>query len=100
MYPPYGSMTRLTLFSMIQDDVLRAGLRVLGWIDKTKCAGILRVLGPAPDRVPKLNMRYRYHIVLLHDGNTAVRRMVSGILSSFPGDKRNKGVHIFADGIP
>ncbi|MDR0293313.1 MAG: primosomal protein N' [Oscillospiraceae bacterium] len=99
-YPPFLSMTRLTLFSQNQDDVLRAGLRVWGWIDKARCGGLSRVLGPAPDRVERLNTRYRYHIVLLHDNTAAVRRMVSGILTAFPGDRRNKGVGIFADSQP
>ena len=99
-YPPFASMTRLTLFSQMQDDVLRAGLRVLGWIEQSRCGGLLRVLGPAPDRVMRLNTRYRYHIVLLHENNIAVRRMVSGILTAFPADKRNKGVGVFADGMP
>jgi primosomal protein N' len=93
-------MTRLTLYSRLQENVLRAGLRVLGWIDKTKPEGLLRTLGPAPDRVARLNTRYRYHILLLHESNTAVRRMVSGILTAFPGDRRNKGVGIFADSMP
>jgi primosomal protein N' (replication factor Y) len=99
-YPPFSSMTRLTLFSQQQDHVLRAGLRVLGWISKAQCGDINRVLGPAPDRVARLNTRYRYHILLLHENTVAVRRMVSGILAAFPGDKRNKGVGIFADSHP
>ncbi|MCL2003542.1 MAG: primosomal protein N' [Oscillospiraceae bacterium] len=99
-YPPFAAMTRLTLFSHKQDDVMRAGLRVLDWIEKSKCEGLNRVLGPAPDRVARLNTRWRYHILLLHENNTTVRRMVQGILTAFPGDKRNKGVGIFADGMP
>jgi primosomal protein N' (replication factor Y) len=99
-YPPYAAMTRLTLFAQTQESVLRAGLRVLGWIEKTKPDGLLRVLGPAPDRVARLNTRYRYHILLLHEGNTAVRRMVSGILTAFPGEKSNRGVGIYADSMP
>jgi primosomal protein N' (replication factor Y) len=99
-YPPYASMTRLTLFSQNQDGALRAGLLVLDWIGKARCEGLHRVLGPAPDRVARLNTRWRYHISLLHENNTAVRRMVSAILTAFPGDKRNKGVGIYADGIP
>jgi primosomal protein N' (replication factor Y) len=99
-YPPFASMTRLTLFSQNQDHVLRAGLRVLGWIQKSRCEGLARVLGPAPDRVAKLNTRWRYHILLLHENSIAVRRMVQGILTAFPGDKRNKGVGIYADSMP
>jgi primosomal protein N' (replication factor Y) len=96
-YPPYAVMTRLTLFAQAQESVLRAGLRVLGWIEDARPEWLIKVLGPAPDRVARLNTRYRYHILLLHETNSAVRRMVSGILTAFPGDKRNKGVGIFAD---
>jgi primosomal protein N' (replication factor Y) len=99
-YSPFASMTRLTIFSQNQESVLRAGLRVLGWIEKTECGGVIRVLGPAPDRVARLNTRWRYHILLLHDNSVEVRRMVQGILTAFPGDKRNKGVYIFADSQP
>jgi len=99
-YPPYASMTRLTLFSQKQDDVLRAGLRVLGWIERSKCDGLMRVLGPAPDRIVRLNTRFRYHILLLHENKPAVRRLIQGVLTAFPGDKRNKGVGLFADANP
>jgi primosomal protein N' (replication factor Y) len=99
-YPPFALMTRLTLFSQNQDDTRRAGLRVLDWIEKSRCDGVHRVLGPAPDHVVRLNTRYRYHILILHDGNAAVRRMTQGILTAFPSDKRNKGVGIFADSQP
>ena len=99
-YPPFASMTRLTLFSQRQDDVMRAGLRVLDWIKQSRCEGLPRVLGPAPDRVARLNTRWRVHILLIHENNIPVRRMVQGILTAFPGDKRNKGVGIFADSMP
>ncbi len=99
-YPPFGSLVRLTFFSMNQDDVMQAALRVKGWIDTARCKGVSRSLGPAPDRIARLNMRYRCHIVLIHDDGSAVRRLVSGILTAFPADKKNKGVHIFADGLP
>jgi primosomal protein N' (replication factor Y) len=99
-YPPFGSLTRLSFFSMNQDDVMQAGLRVKGWIDAVKCKGVLRTLGPASDRVARLNLRYRCHIILIHNGGEAVRRLVSGVLTAFPSDKKNKGVHIYADGQP
>ncbi|MDR1668358.1 MAG: primosomal protein N' [Oscillospiraceae bacterium] len=99
-YPPFGSLTQLTFFSMNQDDVMQAGLRVKGWIDAAKCEGVSRALGPAPDRVARLNMRYRCHIILIHNGSAAVRRLVSGVLTAFPADKKNKGVFVFADGQP
>jgi primosomal protein N' (replication factor Y) len=99
-YSPYALMTRLTIFSQNQESVLRAGLRVLGWIEKTNCEGVIRVLGPAPDRVARLNTRWRYHILILHENNVTVRRMVQGILTAFPGDKRSKGVYIYADSQP
>ncbi|MCL2082990.1 MAG: primosomal protein N' [Oscillospiraceae bacterium] len=99
-YPPFQSLCRLTVFGTDQDDVLRAGVRVREWIERAALPDVSRVMGPAPSGVLRVNMRYRYHILLLGESTSAFRCMISGILSAFPKERKHRGVYISADGNP
>lgn len=57
----------------------------------------LRLLGPAADRVPKVNNRYRYHLTLCGKNNRALRNLISYLLRGAQNDKRFRGVSVFAD---
>lgn len=96
-FPPFAALCRIVLFGLEQDDVLRAGIRVREWAEQAACPGVTRVMGPAQAPVLRLNLRYRYHILLFGEGGGAFRRLISNILSAFPGDKRNRKVGIYAD---
>ncbi len=99
--PPFGAITRLTLFGMEQDAVMRACMRIAGWLSRTlKDGPAMRVLGPSPARVLRVNMRYRYQINLLGEDNAAARKLVAALLTDFAKDRQNKGVHIYADQNP
>lgn len=100
--PPFGGITRLTLFGMEQDAVMRACMRAAGWLSRALAGGqaTVRILGPSPARVLRVNMRYRYQINLLGEDNAASRRLVAALLTDFAKDKQNKGVHIYADQNP
>jgi len=100
--PPFCHITRLTLFGMEQDAVIRASMRAAGWLVNTiEAAGIeTRLLGPTPAPVLRVNLRYRYQINLLGEDNAASRRLIAAMLTDFAKDRQNKGVYIFADSNP
>lgn len=55
------------------------------------------VLGPAPANIVRVAGRYRYHLTLRCPDNKRRRLLIAGVMREFAGDKRNKGVHLFAN---
>ncbi len=97
--PPFSSMTRLTLFSISQDNCQKACARLRTVIDNAVQSSSIRVLGPAPATVLKVDMRYRYCFTLL--GETApLRDLTTSLLTAFGKDRLNKGVTLYADPDP
>ncbi len=98
-YPPFSDMILLNAFSDNQENLLQAMLTLRKTIEKTVREGrlALRVVGPAPASVLKINNRYRYHITLYGHTDSVIRRMVSSLLRQFSKDKHNRGVTLYAD---
>ncbi len=57
----------------------------------------VRILGPAPAAITKINNRFRYKLTLCCKNNRKMRQLIAFILREFAKDKRNKGVNAFAD---
>ena len=98
-YPPFGEMIALNLFCADLEILLRSCLRLRGELDNAvKDLGLdVRVLGPAPARVTRINNRYRYHITLCGSADIKTRRMVAALLRGFRVEPMNKGVTLYAD---
>ena len=62
--------------------------------------GNTTVLGPAPLSVYRVNNRYRYRVSMLGSQSDAIRRSISATLIECSGDKRFRGVNMFADHDP
>jgi len=60
----------------------------------------VRVLGPAPASVAKVNMRYRYRITLSCKATKRIRETISHLICAFSNDKENRGLSAFADNDP
>ncbi len=60
----------------------------------------MRILGPVPLPVVKVNNRYRYRVYLCCKSDAQIRACISDILTCFSGDKRFRGVSVFADNDP
>ena len=58
------------------------------------------VLGPAPLSVVKVNDRFRYRVNVTGKDASAIRRAISAAIVQCSGDKRFRGVSIFADHDP
>lgn len=57
----------------------------------------VRLLGPAPASVYKMNNRYRFNLTLQCENSRKLRQLLSYVLRSFAKDKANRGVTVFAD---
>jgi len=60
----------------------------------------VRILGPAPLAVVKVNNRYRYRINICCKADAEMRRLVSAILIQTNSSGKYRGVSIFADNNP
>lgn len=95
--PPFTFVSRLCFFGAKQDEVLKACLRVRGWLERWGSAKDVTVLGPAAAAVLKVNLRFRYHITLVADQKETLRNVMTTVMRSFPKDQQNRGVHLYAD---
>ena len=57
----------------------------------------VRLLGPAPAPVPKVNNTWRCRLTLCAKNSRPLRALTADYLRQFSKDKRNKGVFAFAD---
>ena len=57
----------------------------------------LIVLGPLPARVPRVNKKYRYRLIIKCRNTKKFRSMISEILKDFYGDSKFSDVSVYAD---
>ena len=57
----------------------------------------LIVLGPLPARVPRVNKKYRYRLIIKCRNTKGFRSMISEILKDFYGDSKFSDVSVYAD---
>ena len=57
----------------------------------------LIVLGPLPARVPRVNKKYRYRLIIKCRNTKEFRSMISEILKDFYGDSKFSDVSVYAD---
>lgn len=57
----------------------------------------LIVLGPLPARVPKVNKKFRYRLIIKCRNTKGFRSMIAEVLKSFYGDSKFSSVSVYAD---
>lgn len=60
----------------------------------------IRILGPSPQTVIKINNKYRYKIIIKAKNDNNFRKMLSDILFNFSSDKQYKNVSTYIDVAP
>ncbi len=96
--PPFAETVTVTAAGLVEADVLRC----CAYIRDVAAAELggrpdMRVLGPAPLPVVRVNRRFRYRVTLSCRCDRQVRQVVSGILIRCNGAKEYRGVSVFAD---
>ena len=69
-------------------------------LEDSSLAPELEVLGPTPLAVLKVNNRYRYRINISCKISPQIRSVISQVIIECSGDKRFRGVSVFADNDP
>ena len=57
----------------------------------------LRILGPSPASIVKVNDKYRYKIIIKFRNSKMFRQLMSETIITFNRDKKFKGVSVFVD---
>ena len=100
--PPFADLFVFTASARSEGAALRACMRlrrtVEDWLRRPPLNALeVRLLGPAPASIVKVNERYRYRLTLAGPNTRTVRDLVAQLLRLAQTDKENKGVSVFAD---
>lgn len=105
-YPPLCDVVSLGFSGIDNNRTLNAARSVGRWLTElAKPFGErvpLRILGPAPNAVGKVNGRYRYSLLVKCVNSSSLRSIVEQVLKRAYGDKTFENVHFYADinGLP
>jgi len=99
--PPFSDMFSLTVLAESEIAALNACSRLRDKVKQVLASEYseleMKVLGPSPASIVKINGKYRYKIVLLTENNKRVRDLISRLLRDFMKDKKNKNMSIIPD---
>lgn len=99
--PPYSDIIAITASGVEEGTVIRCCADIRGMLTASLYSRAdVRILGPAPLNVVKVNNRYRYRINIACRADADIRKIVSAILIKFNTSASYKGVSIYADNNP
>lgn len=99
--PPYTELLAVTVSGTDETRVLKCAADVRSaLVSGTRGAKDVRILGPAPLTVIKVNNRYRYRVMLCAPPGSRLRGLVSGAVIDFSTDKQYRDVSVYADNNP
>ena len=95
--PPFSSLFTITASGITETDVLRACARVKAALTGYLGGEDIKILGPAPALVTKINNRFRYRITVLGEDSKKLRDTISHVVKLASRDKICRGVAVYAD---
>jgi len=99
--PPFGDVFTLTVLADKEYDSFCACdllCKKAKYVIDTEYSDLaVRILGPTPLSVLKVNNRYRYKMMLCADNNRRTRDLISRLIRDFAKDSKNKGMSIIPD---
>lgn len=98
--PPFKDLLAITASGQDEEQVYRACRFVRELLENSRLRGEMRLFGPTPLAVVKVNNRYRYRVNISCKANGDIRSLVSNAVIQCSTDKRFKGVSVFADNDP
>jgi primosomal protein N' (replication factor Y) len=99
--PPVTDIFVITAFGADEGDVMRGCMRLRGALEAylSDVSGV-KLLGPAPAPVVKINGRYRYRLSLCCSGSKRIRNTIAHTIREFAKDRASRGVSAYADFCP
>ena len=99
--PPFTELLCITMSGREESLVLGCAAKVRDeLLDATRSESGVRVLGPAPLSVLRVNNNYRYRVTLCAPPGRGLRRFVADIVARYSSDKQFRGVSVYADTNP
>lgn len=99
--PPFTELLCITLSGLDESQVLDCAQRVRRHLlDCSRGMPGVRVLGPAPLSILKINNNYRYRVTLCATPGSGLRRTVADTVVRAGASKYFKGVNVYADTNP
>ncbi len=101
LYPPFAQMCLVGFVCDNSVKLTKAAQAFMGLLTKILDDGYkdipIRILGPSPAGVPKVNNKYRYKIILKCRNDAKFRQMLSEVLKEFSKNKDFTDVTVYAD---
>jgi len=96
--PPFADLYVVTATGLDESQVIKCCAAIRAIFQK-ELGGRkdVRILGPAPLPVVRVNNRYRYRVTLSCKGDKIIRQLVSSVLIHCNTRKEFRGVSVFAD---
>lgn len=99
--PPFTELLCITMSGREESLVLGCAAKARDeLLDATRSENGVRVLGPAPLSVLRVNNNYRYRVTLCAPPGRGLRRFVADIVARYSSDKQFRGVSVYADTNP
>ncbi len=101
IYPPFSDLILVGFLSEMKGTAVECAnefLRKISELCKEEYMDLpIRVLGPSPALVSKVNNKYRYKIIIKSRNCSRLRELMSRLLTGFGKDKKYKDVSVYAD---
>jgi primosomal protein N' (replication factor Y) len=99
--PPVFDLIALTASGTDEISVMRGCVKLrAALLNYFKDMDDVKILGPAPAAVAKVNNRYRYRLSVSCRTSRKVRDTIAHVVREFSKDKECRGVHVYADADP
>ena len=99
--PPFTELLCITMSGREESLVLGCAAKARDeLLDATRSENGVRVLGPAPLSVLRVNNNYRYRVTLCAPPGRGLRRFVADVVARYSSDKQFRGVSVYADTNP
>lgn len=99
--PPFTELLCITMSGREESLVLGCAAKARDeLLDATRSESGVRVLGPAPLSVLRVNNNYRYRVTLCAPPGRGLRRFVADIVARYSSDKQFRGVSVYAETNP
>ena len=101
LYPPFSDICMIGVTGKKEEkcaDAAREFTRTLCDVMKEKYSDLpIRILGPSPASVYRVNNKFRYKIILKFRNSRRFRQMLSGVMTDFARERKFSDVTVFAD---
>ncbi len=99
--PPFSGLIALTVTGLNEEEVVRGCVKIRDSLRHyLEDLENVRVLGPAPASVSRVNNRYRYRVTLTCIPDKRIRETVADLLVKFSNDKQFRTLSVYAENDP